>query len=156
MCVRYQIQTSYTFPVQNTVRCTHLPQMVKKIQYYLLSWHICLIGSLCWFSLRLIINNAVKKFMLHCKGVRVSNVASQYMSDCKRNWWPGGTAKIYLTKNIFQCSYGSVWIYMCVFSLWLKLGVNGLEHDRNDRFEELPGYMSCVNFQSWNKISWAL
>lgn len=124
----------------NTVRYLDLPQMVNRIPSCILSWHICVIGSQCWFSVRLFINNAAEKLMLHCKGVSLFDVASQYMSGCNRNWWPGGTAKIYPTKKSYsvlawECVI--ICVCVCIFFLWLRLGVNGPEHNRNDRFKEL-------------------
>jgi len=73
-----------TFLPINTVKYTDLPQMVNRIPSCILYWHICIEGSLCWFSITLIINNAVEKFMLHCKWGQP--VLSQ---------WLGGTSKIY-------------------------------------------------------------
>lgn len=134
----------------NTVRYTDLPQMVNRIPSCILSWHICVIGSQCWFSVRLIINNAVERFMLHCKGVSLFDVASQCtvcLAEIEID--DLGLQKYILQKKkVLQCLHGSVWLYICVcvhIFLWLRLGVNGPEH--NDRFKELLGYMSCVNFQ---------
>lgn len=65
-----------------------------------------------------------------------------------------GSACLMLHLNVCQAAIENgdleglqKYICVCVFSLWLRLGVNGPEHNRNDRFEELLGYMSCVNFQ---------